>query len=107
MHEVLLGLEGVHLHDGLYPCVYGCDQEEHNVRLMAVLECLKQGREKIHKCSFSVDRVTFLGHIIDKKGVHSDPKKVEAIQSMTSPKSLSDVRRLFGMVTQLGKLFYT
>ena len=55
------------------------------------------------KCSFSVDRVTFLGHVIDSAGVHPDPKKVEAIQLMTSSRSLSDVRRFLGMVTKLGK----
>ena len=37
MHEVLLGLEGVIcMMDDIL--VYGCDQEEHNSRLMAVLE---------------------------------------------------------------------
>ena len=75
--------------------VYDCDQEEHNSRLMAVLERLKQAGVTLNKdkCSFSVDRVTFLGHVIDKAGVHPDPKKVEAIQLMTSPRSPSDVRR--------------
>ena len=104
MHEVLLGLEGVIcMMDDIL--VYGCDQEEHNSRLMAVLERLKQAGVTLNKdkCSFSVDRVTFLGHVIDKAGVHPDPKKVEAIQLMTSPRSPSDVRRFLGMVTQLGK----
>ena len=43
--------------------VYGRDQGEHNSRLMAVLECLKQARVILNKgkCCFSVDRVTFLG----------------------------------------------
>ena len=44
-----------------------------------------------------------MGHVIDKAGVHPDPKKVEAIQLMTSPRSPSDVRKFLGMVTQLGK----
>ena len=73
-----------------------------------MLEHHKQTRVTLNKgkCSVSVDRVTFLGHIIDKAGVHPDPKKVEAIQSMTSLMSLSDVRRFLGMVTQLGKFTY-
>ena len=71
---------------------------------MAVLERLKQAIVTLNKdkCCFSVDRVTFLGHVVDHAGVHPDPKKVEAIQLMGSPKS-SDVRRFLGMVTQLGK----
>ena len=104
MNEVLLGLEGVIcMMDDIL--VYGCNQEEHNSRLMAVLECLKLARVTLNKdkCRFSVDRVTFLGHVIDLAGVHPDPKKVEAIQLMGNPKSLSDVRRFLSMVTQLGK----
>ena len=50
---------------------------EHNGRLMAVLERLKQARVTLNKdkCKFSVDQVTFLGHDIDHSGVHPDPKK--------------------------------
>ena len=104
MNEVLLGLEGVICmkNDIL---VYGRNQEEHSSRLIAVLECLKLARVTLNKdkCCFSVDRVTFFGHVIDQAGVHPDPKKVEAIQLMGTPKSPSDVRRFLSMVTQLGK----
>ena len=104
MQEVLLGLDGVIcMMDDIL--VYGREQEEHDSRLMAVLKRLKQEGITLNKdkCSFSADRVTFLGHIIDQVGVHPDPKKVEAIQLMASPKSISDVRRFLGMTTQLGK----
>ena len=59
MNEVLLGLEGVIcMMDDIL--VYGRNQEEHNSRLMAVLECLKLARVTLNKdkCRFSVDRVT-------------------------------------------------
>ena len=104
MNEVLLGLEGIIcMMDNIL--AYERNQEEHNGRLMAVLEYLKLERVTWNKdkCHFSVDRVTFLGHVIDQAGVHPDPKKVEAIQLMGSPKSPSDVRRFLGMVTQLGQ----
>lgn len=94
MHEILLGLEGIIcMMDDIL--VYGCDQVEHNNRLMAVLEHLKQASVTLNKdkCSFAVDRVTFLGHVIDHAGVHPNSKKVEAIQLLTSPKCISDVRR--------------
>ena len=57
--------------------MYGCDQKEHNSRLMVVLEHLKQARVTLNKdkWSFSVDRVMFLGHVIDKAAVHPDPKQ--------------------------------
>ena len=50
-----------------------------------------------------VKRVRFLGHIIDNSGIHPDPQKLEAIQRMPTPKSVSDVRRFLGMANQLGK----
>ena len=41
--------------------VYGCDQEEHNSRLMGVLERLKQAGVTLNKdkCSFSVESNIF------------------------------------------------
>ena len=104
MNKVLWGLKGViRMMDDIL--VYGHDQEEHNSRLMAVLECLKQARVTLdkNKCHFLVDTVTFLGHVIDHAGVHPDLKKAEPIQLTESPKSSSDVRRFLDMVTQLGK----
>ena len=52
---------------------------------------------------FSVDRLIFLGQIIDKTGVYPDPKKVETIQLRTSPRSPSDVSRFLIVFTQAGK----
>ena len=69
--------------------VYGQDQIEHDSRLMAVLESLKQVRVTLneYKCKFSVDQVTFLGHVMDRVGVHPNSKKVEAIQMMANQSS--------------------
>ena len=77
--------------------VYGCDQEEHNSRLIAVLENLKQAGVTFNKdkcCRLS----NILDHFIDKAGIYPDPNKVKAIQ--LSPQ---DVRRFLDMITQLGK----
>ena len=74
MHEVLLGIEEVIcMMDDIF--VY---EEEHDRKLMAVLEHLKQARVTLNKdeCSFSVNRVTFLGHFIDK-AVYPDPRKLK------------------------------
>ncbi|GKE72150.1 putative reverse transcriptase domain-containing protein, partial [Tanacetum coccineum] len=58
--------------------------------LKIVLEFLKKERlyAKFSKCDFWLDSVQFLGHVIDRSGVHVDPAKIEAIKSwaaLTTP----------------------
>jgi hypothetical protein len=43
---------------------------------------------KHSKCSFRASEVEYLGHIIDKDGVHVDPKKIEAMKDWPHPKIL-------------------
>ena len=45
----------------------------------------------------------FLGHVIDQRGITTDPNKPAAIQQMETPKSVSELHRFLGMVNQLGK----
>ncbi|GJT39273.1 putative reverse transcriptase domain-containing protein [Tanacetum coccineum] len=35
-----------------------------------------------------LNKLTFLGHVIDSEGIHVDPAKIESIKDWTSPKSL-------------------
>ncbi|GJU28364.1 putative reverse transcriptase domain-containing protein [Tanacetum coccineum] len=70
--------------------VYSKDEEEHEKHLKIILELLKKERlyAKFSKCDFWIDSVQFLGHVIDKKGVHVDPAKIEAIRNwaaLTTP----------------------
>ena len=55
------------------------------------------------KCEFYKTSLTFLGHIIDQRGITADPNKPAAIQQMETPKSVSELHRFLGMVNQLGK----
>ena len=41
-------------------------------------------RLKLSKCEFFKSRVTYLGHIVSKNGIETDPKKIEAIKKMAS-----------------------
>nr|GFD37005.1 putative reverse transcriptase domain-containing protein [Tanacetum cinerariifolium] len=40
---------------------------------------------KFSKCDFWLDSVQFLGHIIDSRGVHVDPAKIEAVKNWPAP----------------------
>ncbi|GJX10341.1 putative reverse transcriptase domain-containing protein [Tanacetum coccineum] len=67
--------------------VYSKDKEEHGKHLKIILELLKEERlyAKFSKCDFCLDSVQFLDHVIDNKGVHVDPAKIEAIRNWAAP----------------------
>ncbi|GKE29013.1 putative reverse transcriptase domain-containing protein, partial [Tanacetum coccineum] len=52
--------------------VYSKDEEEHEKPLKIILELLKKERlyAKFSKCDFWLDSIQFLGHVIDRSGVH-------------------------------------
>ncbi|GKA36568.1 putative reverse transcriptase domain-containing protein [Tanacetum coccineum] len=52
--------------------VYSKDEEEHGNHLKIISELLKKERlyAKFSKCDFWLDSVQFLGHVIDRNGVH-------------------------------------
>ncbi|GJY87670.1 putative reverse transcriptase domain-containing protein [Tanacetum coccineum] len=79
--------------------VYSKDEEEHGKHLKIVLELLKKERlyAKFSKCDFWLDSVQFLGHVIDRSGVHVDPAKIEAIKSWAAPTTPTEVRKFLGL----------
>nr|GFC84140.1 putative reverse transcriptase domain-containing protein [Tanacetum cinerariifolium] len=71
------------------------DEEEHGKHLKIILELLKKERlyAKFSKCDFWLDSVQFLGHVIDRSGVHVDPAKTEAIRNWAAPTTPTEVRQ--------------
>nr|GEW84659.1 putative reverse transcriptase domain, ribonuclease H-like domain protein [Tanacetum cinerariifolium] len=63
------------------------NKEDHEKHLKTILELLKNKKlyAKNLKCDFWLKSVQFLGHVIDSKGVHVDPAKVEAIRNWFAP----------------------
>ena len=59
---------------------------------------VKQG-----EMSFSKNRISFLGQVIDGSGISPDPDKVSAIKNVGIPGNVSDVRRFLGMTNQFSK----
>ncbi|GJY26953.1 putative reverse transcriptase domain-containing protein [Tanacetum coccineum] len=54
---------------------------------------------KFSKCEFWLSNVQFLGHVIDSKGIHVDPAKIESIKDWASPTVLT----IIGLIV-FGKL---
>ncbi|GKE51829.1 putative nucleotidyltransferase, ribonuclease H [Tanacetum coccineum] len=59
--------------------IYSKSKEEHEVHLRLVLELLKKEKlyAKFSKCEFWLQEVHFLGHVVNKSGIHVDPSKVD------------------------------
>ena len=104
MNNILEGLEGVECEiDDLL--VHGKSQNQHDLRLHAVLKRLEESNLTLNKskCLFSVPSVRALGHVISAEGISPDPHKVKAIINIPQPKNVADVRSFMGMVNQFNK----
>nr|GEX12929.1 reverse transcriptase domain-containing protein [Tanacetum cinerariifolium] len=44
-----------------------------------------------------MNRVKFLGHVIDSEGIHVDPAKIKAIKDWDSPKTPTEIRQFLGL----------
>ncbi|GJW51609.1 putative reverse transcriptase domain-containing protein [Tanacetum coccineum] len=75
------------------------NKEEHEEHLKIILELLKKEQlyAKFSKCDFWLESVQFLGHVINNKGVHVDPAKVEAIRNWSAPTTPKEVRQFLGL----------
>ncbi|GJY03858.1 putative reverse transcriptase domain-containing protein [Tanacetum coccineum] len=78
--------------------IYSKNKEEHEEHLKLILELLKKEElyAKFSKCEFWIPKVQFLGDVIDSKGIHVDPAKINSIKDWASPKSLTEIRQFLG-----------
>ncbi|GJY78479.1 putative reverse transcriptase domain-containing protein [Tanacetum coccineum] len=74
-------------------------KQKHEENLKLILELLKKEElyAKFSKCEFLIPKVQFLGHVIDSKGIHVDPAKIESIKDWASPKSPTEIRYFLGL----------
>ena len=79
--------------------VYSKSVEEHCEHLKIVLETLKRHSLLANrkKCAFAQDHVDYLGHIISKEGVATDPAKTKAMQVWPSPRTIKSLRGFLGL----------
>ncbi|KAI4888737.1 hypothetical protein NFI96_009817, partial [Prochilodus magdalenae] len=67
--------------------VFGRTLEEHEDRLLKVLDRLEEAGLKVSldKCQFCQPRVKYVGHIVSAEGIATDPSKVEAVTNWPLP----------------------
>ena len=85
--------------------VTGSSDAEHLQSLEEVLRRLHAYgiRLKKDKCHFLQDRVEYLGHQVDTEGIHTSPKKVQAILEAPAPRSLPELRSFLGLLNYYAK----
>ena len=88
--------------------VFSKTPEDHVERLVAVFEKISKAGLKLKpsKCEFFKSRINYLGHIVSKNGIETDPKKIEAIQKWPRPKTVHDVCSFLGFTNYYHKFIY-
>ncbi|KAI3745140.1 hypothetical protein L1987_58244 [Smallanthus sonchifolius] len=79
--------------------IYSKSKVEHEEHLHLVLDLLKKEQlyAKFSKCEFWLKKVQFLGHIVNEKGIHVDPAKIEVVKNWQAPKTPTEVRSFLGL----------
>lgn len=78
--------------------VFSASLEEHEARLLHVLQRLREYGLKLspEKCRFFQTSVRYLGHIVSRDGVETDPEKVNALKTWPRPQTLKELRSFLG-----------
>ena len=79
--------------------VFSPNFTEHLEHLGEVFQRLREANLtlKPSKCSFAVDKVIYLGHVITKEGVSVDSNKTEKVNSFPAPKSQKELKGFLGL----------
>jgi hypothetical protein len=79
--------------------IYSKNEEEHARHLRVILTRLREHQlyAKFSKCTFWLEEIQFLGHVLSAKGIAVDPSKVKDILEWKSPTTVHQVRSFLGL----------
>ena len=74
---------------------------EHLTMLAEVFHRLRRAKLRINpdKCKFCVDELRYLGHIVSRDGIRTDPEKTKAIDQWPAPTTVRQVRQFLGIAS--------
>ena len=80
--------------------IMGKTFKNHLQNLRVVLEKLRGAglRLKPAKCSLFHEKVSFLGHVIMRQGISTDPDKIDTVKKWSVPTSAREVQQFLGLV---------
>jgi hypothetical protein len=79
--------------------VYNKTLPDHITHLQQVLQLLRidKWQVKQSKCSFGQQCIAYLGHVIDNRGVSSDPAKIHKVATWLTPINYKEVHSFLGL----------
>ena len=79
--------------------IFSPDFDTHLNHLNAVFDRRRRANLKLkpQKCHFAAKEVTYLGHVISKHGIQTDPAKTSVMATFPVPKDPSEVRAFLGI----------
>ena len=85
--------------------IFSKNPDDHITRLEGVFEKLAKAGLKLKpsKCEFFHSSLKYLGHIVSKDGIATDPRKIEAICNWPCPKTVTDIRSFTGFTNYYRK----
>lgn len=81
--------------------VYSNNYYEHLHHLKQVFDCIKLANLKLNpeKCYFFKEQLNFLGYIVTKNGIQTDPAKIQKIIDYPIPKTVTQIRSFLGLAS--------
>ena len=79
--------------------IYSKTKSDHEQHIRQVLDLLRKEKlyAKFSKCEFWLPEIQFLGHVINDKGIHVDPAKIESVKNWQTPKTPTEIRSFLGL----------
>lgn len=81
--------------------ILGKTVSEHLKNVRRVLKRLHKANLKVNpeKSEFFKTQITYLGHVVDSEGIHTDPEKIKAILEFKKPENVTELRRFIGIIS--------
>ncbi|UYV64930.1 K02A2.6-like [Cordylochernes scorpioides] len=79
--------------------VMGKSFEEHLINLERVLQKIRGARLKLNprKCKLFKEKVRYLGHLISRQGIQTDPDRTETVRQWPVPRDVHQLRSFLGL----------
>lgn len=79
--------------------IYSSSLEAHLQHIRLVLDKLREHQFylKMKKCTFMKSELKYLGHVISREGVSTDPSKTEVMLNWPQPRNVTELRGFLGL----------
>ena len=85
--------------------ILGRDFADHISNLDRVFQRIQEAGLKLkpRKCAFLQDQVCYLGHVVSREGIATDPEKIRKVETWPVPTSAREVQRFLGFANYYRK----